>query len=497
MDMKKIVLLAFVLLSLCVVSLSELQTAHASPYMDINVGTAYNMITNGSYPNLVVLDVRTQSEYDGGHIYGAVWIPHTELEARIGELAGHEDHEIIVYCGSGGRSVNASKILDAYNFTKVYNVLGGISAWQFAGYPVWVATVHNVNTTFNYDTIQAAIDASQTLYGHTIRVDAGTYYEYVNIDKSISLIGENRSTTVIGGNGTGNIINITAYNVHVTGFTIRNGTKGIFIESSNYNIISGNIVTDNQHGIYLYATCPCSPTRENTIRNNIIKNNRYGVYLAVSTYNIFYHNNFVNNTKHKYYYQYEYYTNAWDNGYPSGGNYWSNYTGVDLHSGQYQNETGSDGIGDVLHTIDERNQDNYPLMGMFSSFNTSLGKHVNVISNSTIEGFQYFESNSTIKIYVSNMTTNQTYGFCRICIPHALMNETYQVIIDDAEPYYVNYTLYDDGNNRWIYFSYQHSKLEIIIIPEFPAWASMLMILTMLTVTIVIYKRKLLKTPIH
>ena len=54
--------------------------------------------------------------------------------------------------------------------------------------------------------------------------------------------------------------------------------------------------------------------------------------------------------------------NIWDDDYPSGGNYWSDYTGVDEYSGPYQNETGSDGIGDTPYVIDENNQDNYPFM---------------------------------------------------------------------------------------------------------------------------------------
>jgi hypothetical protein len=72
------------------------------------------------------------------------------------------------------------------------------------------------------------------------------------------------------------------------------------------------------------------------------------------------------------------------------------------------------------------------------------------------------------------------------------MNETYHVTIDRAEPYYVNYTLYDNSTHRWIYFNYEHSKLEIIMIPEFPSFLilPLFMIATLLAVTV--YKKKTL-----
>jgi len=69
--------------------------------------------------------------------------------------------------------------------------------------------VHNLDTGLNYTSIQEAIDAPQTLYGHTIFVEEGIYYEHVVLNKSLSLIGENRSTTIIDGNHTGNVIKIT------------------------------------------------------------------------------------------------------------------------------------------------------------------------------------------------------------------------------------------------------------------------------------------------
>ena len=109
---------------------------YGKQYTDIDVVTANNMITNGSYPNLIILDVRTQSEYNEGHLENAVLIPVTELESRIEEISQHKDSEIIVYCKIGGRSAQASSILDSNNFTKVFNVLGGIAAWESANYSV-------------------------------------------------------------------------------------------------------------------------------------------------------------------------------------------------------------------------------------------------------------------------------------------------------------------------------------------------------------------------
>ncbi|MDH5771140.1 MAG: hypothetical protein OEZ25_07635, partial [Candidatus Bathyarchaeota archaeon] len=216
----------------------------------------------------------------------------------------------------------------------------------------------------------------------------------------------------------------------------------------------------------------------NTLDMNDIYCTEIGIYLKSSSDNEFYHNNFVDNIEHVSI-STSGYSNIWDNGIE--GNCWSDYTGLDSNH---------DGIGDSWHETSSDNIDHYPLMGMFSSFNTSVGYHVNVISNSTINDFEYFESNHTIKMHVSNMTANQTFGFVRICIPHALMNDTYHVIINDGEPYYVNYTLYDNETHRWIYFSYQHSTLEIIIISELTTSLTPLILLITTLLTVIAYKKK-------
>jgi parallel beta-helix repeat protein len=109
-----------------------------------------------------------------------------------------------------------------------------------------------------------------------------------------------------------------------------------------------------------------SYSNNNTITaNNLILNDQ-GLSLDNSNSNVIYHNNFINNRRQVYDWSWDFpgkpSINTWDDGYPSGGNYWSDYNGTDFYSGPYQNETGSDGIGDTPYVIDENNQDNYPLM---------------------------------------------------------------------------------------------------------------------------------------
>jgi len=227
-------------------------------------------------------------------------------------------------------------------------------------------TIHHV---YPGQLIQNAINSAQS--GDTIIVHAGTYYEHVVVNKTVSLIGEN-ITAVIDGNGTGDVIHITTEHVNVTGFTIRNGTNGIFIqksEKSDYNIINGNIVTDNLYGIHLYSiSCPCDLRHDNIIINNIIKNNDKGIFLGRAEDNVIYHNSFMNNTQQVGIY-YSGYVNVWDGGYPSGGNYWSDY------EERYPdaNELDGSGIWDTPYVIDEKNRDRYPLMNPLVQFSPIAG----------------------------------------------------------------------------------------------------------------------------
>jgi parallel beta-helix repeat protein len=340
----------------------------------------------------------------------------------------------------------------------------------------YLAIINSVNVTVEHQTLRDNAEGILLAYSNASEIRSNNI-----IANEYGVVFVSSCNNTLFGN------NITANNDHGVHLKVESSNNMIFgnnmagnpyygieLDDSFNNTIFENKIADSEYGIYLYDSS------NNILYGNWIADNEYGLYLDSYYPNSFYHNNFVNNLQHMYLAS-SGYANFWDNGFE--GNYWSNYTGVDLNH---------DGIGDAPHVLDADNQDNYPLMGLFNSFNTSLGYKVNVISNSTIDSFEYFESNTTIKMYVSNITTTQEYGFCRIAIPHTLMNvSTISVIIDNGLTplLYNNYTVYDNGTHRWIYFAYEHSTHEINIIPEFP-FLIILTSLTMATLILIFCKRK-------
>lgn len=89
-----------------------------------------------NHKNAFVLDVREKSEFDTGHILNAKLIPLGKLQERIGELNKHRERPIVVVCRSGNRSGMATTMLNKQGFAEVYNLAGGVIAWQKASLPL-------------------------------------------------------------------------------------------------------------------------------------------------------------------------------------------------------------------------------------------------------------------------------------------------------------------------------------------------------------------------
>ncbi|GAG88373.1 unnamed protein product [marine sediment metagenome] len=141
-----------------------------------------------------------------------------------------------------------------------------------------------------------------------------------------------------------------------------NVEDGIYLNHGNdYNNISGNIISNNWYALRLWGSS------NNIVTENVFNDTQYwAVSLSQSSdNNQLYHNSFLDNTNNGW----DESINTWDNGYPSGGNYWDDYTGIDNYHGVNQDIPGSDGMGDTPYPISGgNNQDNYPLMETFTGF---------------------------------------------------------------------------------------------------------------------------------
>jgi parallel beta-helix repeat protein len=579
---------------------SSREVIATNTYANITVAEAKAMIE--SDPSLVLLDVRSLGEYDSGHLRNSRLIPLGELATRLDEL-DKSDH-ILVYCRLGVRSTSASQTLSDNNFSYIYNLVGGITAWIDAGLPAFT----------RYSSLQQAIDNAQE--GAILNVSIGIYVGNILINKTLALMGENQTGTVIDGNRSGTPLKITSNGTVVTDFTIQNsgtaewgvqsyacssvslvnvsivnnenGLKldqamntaliqstvrenslyGVLIEYSPQNLlrnntiegqlfnfgvhgwtledylqdidssntvngkpirylinqttdqdfmspgyiavvnsanivigntslhnneeglliaysqnltVTNNLLERNRKGILL-AHSTATTLRENTLFNNtlsidlehstnntIIENNitsnQIGIHINSSAYNTLFHNNLEANSQHVLFSGDSYPMNSWNDTFE--GNYWSSIGSRDMNH---------DGIGVPAYTVTPENTaaelaefDHHPLMGTFRNYAASGEQKLSIISNSSIENVEYVTSNATVRIHISNATSNQTFGFCRIVIPHSLMNvDNLTVIIDDGKTavLHPNYALRDNGTHRWIYFAYEQSEHEVAIIPE-------------------------------
>lgn len=391
----------------------------------------------------------------------------------------------------------------------------------------------------DYPTIQTAVDVANS--GDIILVTSGTYYEHVNINKSLTLIGEDTATTIIDGNrteivGIAGIVSITADSVVIDGFTIRNSgvlDHGVYLSQSNNSTISGNVITsNNRYGISLnhsnnnvvtgnailsngdgYSDLPWGGNIEllysnsnlidsNTIANsvtsgldleysnnnfitgNTIANNQFGSLVDKSRNNTIYHNNLIDEGITLL----ASYNILWDNG--TEGNYWSDYTGLDDGSG---GRIAGDGIGDT--DLPHQEVDYYPLIIPWGPIPVVWGNStypVKLLSNSTVSTFQFLQPNKKIGFDVTGPPG--IVGYCNVTIPKTLLRDNPWKVLLNTTDITTQTTITENETHTSLHFTYTHGtyKVQIIgtwVVPEFPA-TTILPLFMILTLCVVALTKK-------
>jgi len=339
-----------------------------------------------------------------------------------------------VYVGS---SDNRTYCLDALTGAHIWNFTTGNelqSSPAVADGVVYVGSFDcvvyafgNVVKAEDYSTIQEAIDAADP--ETTIWIAPGVYNESLVINKTLTLIGKVGSSPIFSGGGSGTAITLLpgACGSIIAGIVITNWDRGILvansanckiydnimssiskngivIEGTNAanNVIYSNIFQQNAIAINLTAS-----SAQNTIYKNIVTSNTVGLKLesggnviyanslaqneiginVSSSGNVIYHNNFIDNTVQVAVSPSA--SNTWDDGYPSGGNYWGVQVCADKYRGPGQNLPGSDGVNDTGYAIDQYNIDRYPLLQPFSQHDIGITE---VFTSKTVvaEGFTLY-----------------------------------------------------------------------------------------------------------
>jgi parallel beta-helix repeat protein len=238
---------------------------------------------------------------------------------------------LYLYASSNIVLRNNSMITNLYNF--------GVYGDNLQEY------IHDIDTTNTVDGKPLIYWVNQTNRKAPVNSGYVAIVNSTNISLQDLTLSRNWPSVLFAYSTNSDIRNITA---------TRNMDCIWILNCSACSVTNSTISDNNWGGIAFVDSSACS-----AYGNNINNNAEYGVLLSGSSDNLFYHNNFINNTSEVWLFGFN--SNNWDDGYSTGGNFWSNYSCTDEKRGLGQNQTGNDGICDFPFIIDSNNTDRYPL----------------------------------------------------------------------------------------------------------------------------------------
>jgi len=374
----------------------------------------------------------------------------------------------------------------------------------------------------DYPTIQQAVNAVSS--GSVVLVSSGVYHEHVIVNKSLELIGNEKTSTIIDSDNNGTAMTVMADNVVIEGFTLRNASYfltptgaraaihlvrsnnctvsnnilthnacfGIFLERSNSNDISGNLAAFNGGSIegdlqegggvgalesnynviqdnviigslvdaILLENCSNTLVFENTITDC----DHWGINLWASKFNTFYLNDIFNAT---FPVKLELSSdNVWNDG--ARGNYWDDYMGLDDGS---NGRVAGDGVGDT--DIPHHAVDNFPIVRPLAPIPVTWeNKYYNITlqCNSTFAGLQFKQMDKKIIFQVAG--SSNTTGYFNITIPKVLLEGNPWTVKLNGTNVTQQLTIAKNQTHASIYLAYEHSSRDIqligtSVIPEY------------------------------
>jgi parallel beta-helix repeat protein len=328
-------------------------------------------------------------------VRGAEWVRGIQVLGSHDQVIGNtilNIGECAIWVGYYSNAIAENTISDcqvgiyladgSHDNTVVGNAVSNCSGDATYGILVWgynnriidntVANVPYTGIRLNSPSEYPKQCTNNVVSGNVVSNSSGSGIEVGFASFSNTIIGNNVSSSgsgiTLSSNSTDNIV---ANNI------LTDNSLGIYLgineyDQSNNNILLGNMLANNDYGIYIFYSSNTELIKNNltantysniyiflssgnTICGNLISNSQNGLMFLYSSDNNVCHNNFVNNTEQVYSYDS---VNVWDDGYPSGGNYWSDYEERYPDAGEIDDS----GIWDKLYVIDENNTDRYPLM---------------------------------------------------------------------------------------------------------------------------------------